>query len=345
MFAKSIFRLGFVSGLALAAVGVAQGGQPLVTDAYTPDPAPVVDGDTLWVFTGHDLGGTFFNMPDWQVLSTKDMKIWTNHGVVLKTDIFKWAKQGNDAWASQAIKRDGKWYWYVAAGDRARGIHGIGVATADSPLGSWTDPIGKPLVPGHWGYIDPSVMVDTDGQAWLFWGNNGAWYAPLKKNMVEIDVEKVAQIASQRPELKRVEDWFEVPGLMDEKAFGPHKQRKEVVDGVEKLVARTNFEEAPWIYKVGDTYYFEYAAGGVPEHWAYATAPSIHGPWTYRGKITGFAERSFTIHGGSVKFKGQWYFIYHNGMAPGGDGFKRSTCCARYVRGADGSIPFIDAAK
>ena len=32
---------------------------------YTPDPAPVVSGETLYVFTGHDLDtATYFRMPD-----------------------------------------------------------------------------------------------------------------------------------------------------------------------------------------------------------------------------------------------------------------------------------------
>ena len=34
---------------------------------YNPDPAPVVSGDRLYVFTGHDLDtATYFRMPDWQ---------------------------------------------------------------------------------------------------------------------------------------------------------------------------------------------------------------------------------------------------------------------------------------
>lgn len=307
---------GVSCAFAEASVRTVKPGEPLAVDFYTPDPAPVADGDTLWVFTGRDLPGSYFNMPGWQVLSTQDMKTWTNHGMVMDTSVFKWAKQGNDAWASQAIKRGGKWFWYVAVGDAAKGIHGIGVATADSPLGPWTDPIGKPLLPGNWGYIDPSVFIDDDGQAWLFWGNNNCWYAPLKANMVELDGP-----------IKQV------PGLMDEKAFGPHKMR----DGK----PATNFEEAPWIYKRGDTYYLEYAAGGVPEHWAYSTAKSVHGPWTYRGKILGLSDRSFTIHGGSVAFKGKNYMFYHNGMAPKGGGFQRSAAFLPFEYKADGSIPYI----
>ena len=36
---------------------------------YNPDPAPVVSGVRLYVFTGHDLDtATYFRMPDWQLL-------------------------------------------------------------------------------------------------------------------------------------------------------------------------------------------------------------------------------------------------------------------------------------
>ena len=94
---------------------------------YNPDPAPVVSGDRLYVFTGHDLDtATYFRMPDWQLFSTTDMEHWTDHGVVLTTANFKWAKQGDNAWASQAIERNGKWYWYVAAEDTTKHLHGIG---------------------------------------------------------------------------------------------------------------------------------------------------------------------------------------------------------------------------
>ncbi|MBQ2175903.1 MAG: family 43 glycosylhydrolase, partial [Alphaproteobacteria bacterium] len=93
---------------------------------YNPDPAPVVSGDRLYVFTGHDLDtATYFRMPDWQLFSTTDMEHWTDHGIVLTTANFKWAKQGDNAWASQAIERNGKWYWYVAAEDTTKHLHGI----------------------------------------------------------------------------------------------------------------------------------------------------------------------------------------------------------------------------
>jgi len=72
--------------------------------------------------------------------------------------------------------------------------------------------------------------------------------------------------------------------LDDEAQFGPKCLKMDYQ--LHKRVMKTGFEEAPWIYKIGDTYFLEYAAGGVPEHWAYSTAKSIHGPWHYEGRIT-----------------------------------------------------------
>ena len=220
---------------------------------YNPDPAPVVSGDRLYVFTGHDLDTTtYFRMPDWQVFSTTDMEHWTDHDIVLTTANFKWAKQGDNAWASQAIERNGKWYWYVAAEDTTKHLHGIGVAVADRPEGPWADPIGKPLIPGDWGFIDPTVFIDDDGQAWLFWGNNGCWYAKLNEDMVSIDTSFADNgICDMRAMLD------------DEAQFGPKCMKMDYQ--LHKKVMKTGFEEAPWIYKIGDTYFLEYAAGGVPK--------------------------------------------------------------------------------
>ena len=297
---------------------------------YNPDPAPVVSGDRLYVFTGHDLDtATYFRMPDWQVFSTTDMEHWTDHGIVLSTANFKWAKQGDNAWASQAIERNGKWYWYVAAEDTTKHIHGIGVAVADRPEGPWADALGKPLIPGDWGFIDPTVFIDDDGQAWLFWGNNGCWYAKLNEDMISIDKSFANNgICDMRSMLD------------DEAQFGPKCLKMDYQ--LHKKVMKTGFEEAPWIYKIGDTYFLEYAAGGVPEHWAYSTSKSIHGPWHYEGRITDESPGSFTIHGGTIDFKGKSYLFYHDGIPSGGNGFRRTTAFREFQRMKDGRIPKID---
>ena len=293
---------------------------PIICDRYTPDPAPYVHGDTLYLFVDHDENETlnnYFTMKDWLLYSTIDMVNWTYHGTPLTSATFSsWAKQDNDCWASQCIERNGKWYWYVTATVRDGGYTGIGVAVADNPAGPYKDAIKKPLVKG-WFKIDPSVFINDDGQAYLFYGNNTLWYAKLTKSMTSI--------TGGEKEVK----------TKDESAFGPYKGYND--DGTPK----TNFEEASWIYKKNGKYYLEYAAGGVPEHWAYSTADNITGPWKYQGKVMGEAENSFTIHGGSVEFKGHHYMFYHNGKLPNGGGYKRSTCVEEFTPNNDGTIPFI----
>ena len=38
-----------------------------------------------------------------------------------------------------------------------------------------------------WDDIDPTVFIDDDGQAYIFWGNTQCYYAKLKPNMIELD--------------------------------------------------------------------------------------------------------------------------------------------------------------
>lgn len=304
--------------ISLAAAAEAQ--NPIICDRYTPDPAPYVHGDTLYLFVDHDEDETengYFTMKDWLLYSTVDMVNWTYRGTPLTSATFsKWAKQDNDCWASQCIERNGKWYWYVTATIKGQAYPGIGVAVADNPAGPYKDPIGKPLVQG-WFKIDPSVFIDDNGQAYLFYGNNMLWYTKLTRSMTAITGGEI--------EVK----------TKDEVAFGPYKGYDDSGN------PKTNFEEASWIYKRDGKYYLEYAAGGVPEHWAYSTADKVTGPWTYQGKVLGEAKNSFTIHGGSVEFQGHHYMFYHNGGLTGGGGYKRSTCVEEFTPNEDGTIPYI----
>ena len=136
------------------------GQNPIIQTCYTPDPAPYVHGDTVYLFTDHDEDDAqYFKMKDWLLFSTTDMVNWTFRGVPLSTATFKWAKQGDNAWASQAIERDGKWYWYVAAEDTTKHLHGIGVAVADRPEGPYKDAIGKPLRRPYGHRVRPSVCT------------------------------------------------------------------------------------------------------------------------------------------------------------------------------------------
>ena len=95
--------------MALTAMA-AQAQNPFVQTWFTSDPAPMVCGDRMYVYTGHDEDNAdFFWMQEWRVYSTEDMVNWTDHGSPLALESFSWAD--DRAWASQTIERDGKYYW------------------------------------------------------------------------------------------------------------------------------------------------------------------------------------------------------------------------------------------
>jgi hypothetical protein len=166
---------------------------PFITDIYTADPDAFVFGGRLYVDTDRDrapLGATDFVMTDWHVYSTTDTVTWTYHGVRMSLADFPWANR--NAWAPQMVHRDGGFYWYVPVQQASTGAMTIAVAVGDSPLGPFTDALGGPLidrnVPNHSAFdIDPTVLVDDDGQAYIYWGSfSSPRAAKLKDNMIEL---------------------------------------------------------------------------------------------------------------------------------------------------------------
>lgn len=193
---------------------------PIVKDTYTADAAAIVYNDTVYLYAGHDQAPNDFNfykMNEWLVYSSSDMVNWEAHPVPLKPTDFKWAS--GEAWASQVTERNGKFYWYVTVEHGS--IHGksIGVAVSDSPLGPFEDALGKALVTNDmttqtsisWDDIDPTVWIDNDGQAYLFWGNTVCKYAKLKDNMIEFDgpIETIdLPNFTEAPWIHKKGDWY-----------------------------------------------------------------------------------------------------------------------------------------
>ena len=307
-----------VAALMLLATS-AKAQNPFVQTWCTSDPAPMVHNGTMYVYTGHDEDGAdFFWMQEWRVYSTQDMVNWQDHGSPLALESFSWAD--DRAWASQTIERDGKFYWYICAHSKLSGGMAIGVAVSDSPTGPFKDALGKPLFEnGSWDHIDPTVMIDDDGQAWLMWGNPQVYYLKLNRDMISYEGEV--------GKLPMTEEAFGGP-MMKEREKG--KKYKD------------SYVEGPWLTKRNGVYQLLYAAGGVPEHISYSTAPSPLGPWKYAGEIMPLCDtNSFTNHCGVADFKGHSYFFYHTGKLPQGGGFGRSVAVEEFKYNADGSFPKI----
>jgi arabinoxylan arabinofuranohydrolase len=182
---KRLFCLSACTCLLLACMPAARAQNPVVQTIYTADPAPLVYHDTLFLYTGHDEDrSTWFVMKDWHLYATTDMVNWTDRGSPLSLHTFAWAEK--DAWAGHCVQRNGKFYFYAPVNARGAGMS-IGVAVADRPAGPFRDLLGKPLLTGGWGYIDPCVFMDNDGQAYLYWGNPHLYYVKLNPDMQSYD--------------------------------------------------------------------------------------------------------------------------------------------------------------
>ncbi len=281
-------------------------GNPVFRHKYTADPAALVHNNRLYIFTGQDICPPRENryvMPNWLVFSTEDMKTWTEHPIPLRANDFEWAL--GDAWASQVIERNGKFYWYVTVSHKT--IHGkaIGVAVADRPEGPFKDARGSALITNDlttqftkisWEDIDPTVFIDNDGQAYMFWGNTQCYYIKLKENMID--------------------------------TIGP----------IVPVLGLPRYTEAPWIHKHKGWYYLSYASE-FPEKIVYAMSRKITGPWEFKGILNEIAGNSNTNHQSIIKFKGKWYFVYHNGGANvDGGSYRRSVCIDRLYYNKNGTI-------
>lgn len=286
---------------------------PIVQTMYTADPAPMIHNDSLFVFVGHDQENAPKNsylMREYRVYSTIDMVNWTDHGPVLRTSEISWSV--GDASAAQCIERNGKFYFYISTQNNTRGNGGVsvGVLVADNIYGPYKDVLGKALItnqmtifaPHSWDDLDPTVFVDGDGQAYLYWGNGACYWVKLNEDMVSID-GPITHLNAR-----------------DQARFGP------------------GFTEAPWVYRRNGLYYMIYASG-FPESIQYATATNPEGPWSYQGVVMPLEGRSNTNHPGMIDYKGHSYFFYHNDALPGGHSYCRSVCVEQFNYGADGSIP------
>ena len=200
----------------------------------------------------------------------------------------------------------------------------IGVAVSDSPTGPFKDAIGKPLIMnGSWSNIDPTVAIDDDGQAYLYWGNGSLFYVKLNKDMISYSGDIVT-----------------VPISVE--SFGGTRGNKSVENPNKDM-----YVEGPWFYKRNDIYYLMYAGMGKGgECLSYSTSKSPIGPWKYQGKIMEDQKlNSFTNHGGIIDYKGNSYLFYHSGLLPNGGSYGRAACVEQFTYNPDGTIPSVNATK
>lgn len=285
---------------------------PIVTDVFTADPAALVHNDTVYIYTGHDEAPpdkAGYVMKEWLCFSSTDMDTWTPHGSPMSLKTFPWA--ADSAWAGHAVERDGKFYWYVPVYLGEGKGFGIGVGVADNPTGPFVDAVGGPILTSDM-TPDPALPNGTV----VSWDDIDP--------AIFIDDDGQAYMFWGNYKLKYVK----------------LKPNMTEIEGDIEQIDITEFTEAPWVHKRGDTYYLTYATQ-FPERTAYATAKSINGPWEVRGIIKQLAGNCNTNHQAIIDFKGRSYFIYHNGGTPTGGSFRRSVCIEYLNYNEDGTIKEI----
>jgi arabinoxylan arabinofuranohydrolase len=210
-----------VGSLLIVAASTVAAQNPVITHMYTADPSARVFNDTLYLYPSHDRDDArWWDMVDYHVFSTTDMVNFKDHGRALHIDNISWAEKY--AWAPDAIKRDGKYYFYFPT-DQSN----IGVAVADRPYGPFRDPLGKPLItkdsPGvvnNRDFIDPAVFIDDNGKAYLFVGQNAV-------NAIELNDDMISWSGEVR-----------------------------IIEGLD------HFFEAIWMHKYNGKYYLSYSGDG-----------------------------------------------------------------------------------
>ena len=161
-----------------------ENGNPLTPLMYLADPTAVEYEGRLYVYGTYDqqqfdycdglLANDYSKITKLAMLSTDDLVNWTFHGLIDVGTIAPWIYT---SWAPSAVCReesDGKTHFYLYFTNSASGI---GVLTSTSPVGPWTDPLGKALIDGKTAglgtisnLIDPGVVIDDDGIGWLAFG-------------------------------------------------------------------------------------------------------------------------------------------------------------------------------
>ena len=281
---------------------------PLYTQRFGADPGVMEYDGRLYVYMTNDIverdaGGavkenSYRLIRTINCISSDDLVNWTDHGqikVAGPNGIAKWA--GN-SWAPCAAHKtiDGKEKFFLYF---CNGGNGIGVLTADSPLGPWKDEVGRLLISRLtkncadvvW-LFDPAVMVDDDGTGYLAFGGgvpDGKQAAPgtgrivrLGQDMISLDGEPVR---------------LDAPYLFED-------------SGINKINGKYVYSYCSNWQTAGNALHL--TSGGIE----YMTADDPLGPYTYQGELFPNQGKFFGLYGNNhhsiACLNGEYYLFYHN---------------------------------
>ena len=320
-----ILSISILSTLAVSAQN------PVIRDQFAADPTARVFNNKVYVYPSHDIPAPegqrqdWFCMADYHVFSSENLTVWTDHGMILSQEQVPWGKtDAYSMWAPDCVYKNGKYYFYFPNAPKDGRGFAVGVAIANQPEGPFTC-VQEPIM-GISG-IDPCVLIDDDGSAYIYWSGMGIRGARLKENMLELDGEL------QEVKIPKRDGMPEMP---------PMKMGGQVMEGLPD-----GFKEGPFAFKRNGWYYLTFpwvrgntSNGANPtETLAYAMSKSPLGPWDFKGIIMAEHDNHcWTNHHSILEYKGQWYIFYHrNDFSPNMDK-RRSARIEKIAFNSDGTI-------
>jgi len=245
------------------------------------------------------------------VWSSKDMQSWKKEKPVF--DTLPWAVQTipgfkNHIWAPDISYYNGLYYLYYSVSAFGKNTSCIGVATnktldPSSAGFKWADH-GKLIqsYPGktNWNAIDPNIIADEKGNAWLTFGS--FW-------------DGIKQIPLTKDRLHAKGDTINLPTIASRKKISSEENPASVNDNPKN--AGGNAIEAPFIFHKNDYYYLfasiDYCCKGIKSTYKMIAGRSK--------KITGpFIDKEgmdMAKGGGGILLQGDknWYGVGHNAVA------------------------------
>jgi len=269
-----------------------------VQEGITDPHIRVYDG-VAYMTACHDrsIDNEWFDIDHWVMYSSTDLVNWKLEYALHPEETYI-GKPYNQCWATDFIKRNGKYYWYFSEHN-----HGVGVMVAESSGGPWTDPLGKPLLEEGLVPTDPYDLgiVESDGDYYIIFGVWDYYIARLNEDMISL-AEKPKRITVNNPR-------------------GPYN-----LDGLNK---EKPTDDKPYIHKYRGRFYLSWGC-------FYAMSDNIYGPYEYVDAVLndssfaeGYKEPTWPNgfrqgrHGSFFEMHNQWYFSYDD-MSQTGNRFFRS---------------------
>src|SRR5574344_1448553 len=272
-------------------IGFSTADNPISNYHYLADPTAFSTDSTFYIVTDTDdecpsTGENDYKIRALYAFSSKDMKNWTDHGMVLRYN--REVSYISNIWASGAVAHDGVFYIIYP-----NGASGVGIVSSKDIAGPYIDPVGKLLVGGggvtncggiSWCF-DPAIFVDDDGKSYMTYGGGSSGSRPYGDNF----------------------DLFQFSKLS-------HDQVTLDVNSRTRISGANKSFEASYIHKRNGTYYFSY--NDQSQASSYATSKNIKGPYTYQGVVinnpSSINGKGGNNHHGFAQFKDKWYAVYHD---------------------------------